>query len=273
MFSERADTITFDHNYVVGNASTSANHAEAWADMNSSNITVSYNAFVSIEGSGYLIELDRGGCQGTCTANNWQIYGNLFWYDNGNNLSCKVNDCNTGIGDGVIACINALICKNWLIYQNDFVNIIGYQAALCEDCTGEGNVASSWTVKNNLWWNNTSTEIQGLMLTVSPGCSACTMTEDYNSALGYLPGNLAGFTGAHDVTVQNTPASPFAGWDSSPAAFTLASDGADWNNRVSLGPPYDTDAAGNTFTTDRGAYQFLSLSAPHPPTGLAAIVN
>jgi hypothetical protein len=41
--------------------------------------------------------------------------------------------------------------------------------------------------------------------------------------------------------------------------FTLSSDNANWNGWTGLfGSPYDTDAAGNAFTTDRGAFQFSS---------------
>jgi hypothetical protein len=260
IFSERASNITLDHSYIIGNASSSVNHAEAWADMDTSNVTVSNNAFVSIEGSGFLVELDRGGCQGTCTANNWKIYGNLFWYDSANQLSCRTSTCNTGIGDGVVACINALICTNWTIVQNDFVNIIGFNAGMCEDCTAEGNVASSWTVENNLWWNNTSTQVQGLQIVAQSGCSSCTMTEDYNSALGYLSGGIVGLTGAHDVLVQSTPAAPFVGWNSSPANFQLGSENPNWTAGMTLASPYNVDPAGVARGADgnwdRGAFQF-----------------
>jgi hypothetical protein len=275
IFSERANTIVFDHNYVIGNASTDANHAEAWADMATSNVTVSNNAFVSIEGSGYIVELDRGGCaDGSCAGgNNWSIFGNVFWYDNGNNLSCKINSCNTGIGDGVIACINALICNNWVIYQNTFVNIYGLQAGLCLDCTGEGNVSSAWTVKNNFWWNNTQS---GVALSLAAGCSSCTMTEDYNTTLGYGSGQLSGFTGAHDVTVQSTPASPFVGWSSSPANFQYASESSNWNNGLTLASPENIDPDGVTRGSDGhwdlGVFQFAS-AAVQPPANLTATVH
>lgn len=259
IFSERAKNITLDHSYIIGSASSSANHHEAWADMASSNVTISNNAFVGIEGSGFIVELDRGGCQGKCIANNWNIYGNLFWYDSGNKLSCRSGACNTGVGDGVIACINALVCTNWTIVQNDFVNILGYNAGLCEDCTAEGNVASNWTVENNLWWNNTSTAIQGLQVSAQPGCSSCTMTEDYNTVLGYLSGAIEGFTGPHDVLQQSTPPSPFVGWSASPANFQLASPSSNLTGGVTLGSPYNTDPNGATRGTngqwDRGAFQ------------------
>jgi len=268
VFSERANTITFDHNYVIGSASSSANHAEGWADMETSNVTISNNAWVGMEGSGFIVELDRGGCaNGSCPgANNWYIYGNLFWYDNGNHLSCQSGGCNTGIGDGVIAAINGLITKNWYIYQNTFVNILGYQAGLCEDCTGEGNVNSTWTVENNFWWDNNSS---GLDVSAAPGCSTCTMTEDYNTVLGYYSGNLGGFTGAHDIKVQTTPASPFTGWSSSPANFEYAAEGADWDGGVTLGSPYNVDPLGVSRGADgqwnRGVFQLGSSSASQPP--------
>jgi hypothetical protein len=207
VFWERADTVTLEHSYIVGNASSTANHAEGIADMGTQNVTISMNAFVAIEGSGYIVELDRGGCRGTCTADNWKIHENLFAYDRENRLSCQTNDCNNGIGDGVIACINALVCTNWHIYQNTFANIYGLQAGLCEDCTGEGNVNSSWIVDKNVWCRNTS---PGIHLDLVAGCAACEMTEDYNFVLGYNSGRLKGFRGAHDIVSQTTSSSLLA---------------------------------------------------------------
>jgi hypothetical protein len=272
IFTERASGITLDHSYILGNVSTSANHGEGWADQATSNVTISNNAWEDSEGSGFIVELDRGGCVATCTANNWQIYGNIFWYDNGNKLSCKSAPCNTGVGDGVIACINALICSNWKIYQNDMVNIIGYNAGLCEDCLDEGNVASTWTVENNLWWNNTYPGIvigSGL-----PPCSTCTMTEDYNSFLGYNSGALSGFTGAHDVFIQSGPPNPFVGWAGSPPDFHLSALNSDWTQGITLPSPYNTDPDGRTRggagSWARGAYEFVAGS-PNAPANLQAV--
>jgi uncharacterized protein YjdB len=259
VFWERANTITLDHSYIIGNASTTAIHAEAVADMNTQNVTISNNAFVAIEGSGYIVELDRGGCQGTCPADSWNIYGNIFWSDSGNRLSCQTNGCNNGIGDGVIACINALVCTNWHIYQNDFVNLFGLQAGLCQDCTGEGNVNATWTVENNIWWNNTSS---GITVDLAAGCSTCKLTEDYNTVLGYNAGELSGFTGAHDIVEQSTPASPFVGWSASPANFELASENSNWDGGVTLATPFNIDPLGVTRGVDgdwdRGAMQINS---------------
>jgi hypothetical protein len=257
VFLERANTVVLDHSYIVGNASTTVGHAEGIADMNSQNVTISNNAFVAIEGSGYIVELDRGGCQGICVADSWNIFGNLFWSDSGNNLACQINGCNEGIGDGVIACINALVCTNWQIYQNDFVNVFGIQAGLCQDCTGEGDVNSTWTVENNLWWNNISPGVHVSLLT---GCGTCQMTEDYNNVLGYIPGNLRGFLGTHDMAIETTPPSPFVGWDSSPANFMLAREDPTWDGGVTLGSPFNLDPHGITRGSDSywdlGAFQF-----------------
>jgi hypothetical protein len=274
VFTERATNIIFDHCYTTGNVSTNSNHGEGFADQASSNVTISNNLWEDQEGSGFIVELDRGGCQAVCTANNWQIYGNLFYYDNGNTRSCQTGPCNTGIGDGVIACINALICTNWLIYQNDMVNMIGNNAGLCEDCTSEGNVAATWTVKNNLWWSNKTGGIP--MGAGYEQCSTCTVTEDYNSILGYNTGTLdtTFFTGAHDVLLVSTPTSPFVLWTANPPNFHLTGENAYWNNGLTLGAPYNVDpdgvSRGLDGQWDRGTFEYLSAPV-YAPINLRAI--
>jgi hypothetical protein len=270
IFTERASNITVDHCYIIGNASTSTNHSEAWADDRTSTVTISNNAWESIEGSGFIVELDRGACPPECTADSWSIYGNLFFYDNGNTLSCQTGPCNTGIGDGVIACTNAMQCTNWQIYQNVFVNVIGWNSGLCEDCTGEGNTSSSWTVKNNLWWNNPSTFAgSSTGARIGPGCSTCTMVEDYNS---FLSTPISGNSGSHDLVVSSPP-NPFVGWSSSPANFHLIGENADWDAGVTLGSPFNVDPDGVTRGADgywdRGVFQVLATQ-PRPPTNVTA---
>ena len=44
--------MTIDHCYSIGNASTTSNHAEGFADMETSNVIVSNSAWESMEGWG-----------------------------------------------------------------------------------------------------------------------------------------------------------------------------------------------------------------------------
>jgi len=264
-FTEFVTGITLDHSYITGNVSTSTHHGEAWADMGSSNVTISNDNFEDAEGSGFIVELDRGGCTASCIANNWLMYGDIFYYDNGNTRSCTTAPCNTGIGDGVIDCINGMICTGWVIEQDTFANLYGINAALCEDCTAEGNVASTWTVRNNLWYGNTNGGIE--MGSEEHKCAACTVTEDYNSILGYNTGTLdtGFFSGAHDVILVATPSSPFVSWTANPPNFHLVGDNADWNGGVTLTSPYNIDpdgvVRGISGSWDRGVFQLTGAPA------------
>jgi hypothetical protein len=249
LFFERATNITVDHCWIVGNASSGAgNHAEALADMNTQYITVSNSMFEDIVGSGYLVELDRGGCSGgACSANNWAIYGNIFMNTNGGIYKCT-GGCDTGLGDGVIAVLNGLNANNWVIYQNDFVNLTNGVGGICLGCTGEGGGGSGNIVENNIWYSNPTGAGQSCT-----GGYTCTL--DYNS---YLKTTMSGDSGTHTITDSNS-ANPFAGWQSSPLNYHLANESADWISGVTLSSPYNTDpdgvTRGATGNWDRGVFQ------------------
>jgi hypothetical protein len=244
-FTERANNITIDHCWVVKNRSTSVNHAEALADANSGNFTISNSVWQDIEGSGYLVELSRSE---SGNAPNWSIYGNIFMYQSGN------PNARTGVGDGVIACINGKVCSNWLIYNNTFLDINwGLTSRVCLNCTAEGGTGSSATVYNNLWWSNSMPADNAV------ACSGCTLTQDYNSYLSTTPPRARG---KHDLVDTSSPL-PFVGWSASPPDFHLAREKADWTGGTVLPSPYNIDpdwvTRGSDGTWERGAFEF-SLS-------------
>ena len=105
-------------------------------------------------------------------------------------------------------------------------------------------IAGSYTVENNLWYN------AGF-----PNVIQRRLGRNVYSGSQLLPERCGMPLRGFGECMQNTSAlDPFANWQSS--NFNLASDNADWNNRVSLSAPYNADAAGKLpFTTDRGAYQ------------------
>jgi hypothetical protein len=110
---------------------------------------------------------------------------------------------------------------------------------------------STMTVKNNLYFNCGSV-----------GMSGGTNTVDYNS---YLNSNQ-GPVGAHDVSIASGASNPFTSVSVGNVRLTV--DGSNYNNRTSLGSPYDTlDLYGNAFTDDRGAAQFGGAT-PTPPINL-----
>ncbi len=190
------------------------------------------------------------------THSGWVFYDNIIWSTN-SNLGAL------GLGwtsDGALACINSgSNCNNFAFYQNTFVNTYG-GTGINNENTG------SYIVEDNIWYGT-----NGPSFNTGSGGS---YTLNHNSFLNTGSGCPSGTANVCDNSAPN----PFTSWPgNNPATnpvFTLASDNADWNNELALSSPYNTDAAGNTFTTDRGAYQYMGgTSKPQPPTGLAASVN
>jgi Galactose oxidase, central domain len=188
------------------------------------NVTVSYNVFRDIAGTAVFSFLSGGG-----TNTGWSIYGNVFFESSPQTLP------QVGVSDGIIACINSgEICNNFTFNQNTVINV--NNPGINSESGG------SYTIRNNIYY----------LFNTPVFHSAGTFTEDHNSVLNTAGGCLSGTA---DVCNTSSP-NPFTNWQG--GNFTLASDGANWNNRSAIGAPYNIDAAGNTFTTDRGAYQFTS---------------
>ena len=122
----------------------------------------------------------------------------------------------------------------------------------------DSETGGTYTVQNNVWYNDA---------VIGDPSPHGTFTEDHNS---YLVSGTSCPSGTANVC-DNTAGNPFTSWAG--GEFTLASDVSDFNNRLALGSPYNTDAAGVAFTTDRGAYQNVTSGGPAAPTGLAAVVQ
>lgn len=218
---------SFDHNYVWGVHDGSYNHGEAVQLQGSNGQTttnlIHHNIFRDQQTNGDVVAV-IGGTQ------TFAFYDNAdFCSSGGTSTTCRHND-------GVIGCFNSQVCSNVLVYNNTF--------SFPSDCgfnvTGG---ASTITYKNNVFYNCASVGMNN--------GSGGTNTIDYNS---YLNSNQS-TVGSHDVSVSSGAPNPFSNLVGGSVA--LASDNADWNNRVSLGSPYDTlDLYGNALTTDRGAAQF-----------------
>ncbi len=171
------------------------------------------------------------------TASGWIYYDNVVWYSNP--TASWVSGAGFGpLSDGILACINSgTFCDNFLFYQNTIVyvtpNSFGGPSGFNDE-----NGSTGYVIENNLWYQT------------GDGVGLPSGTQDHNS---FLVATTSCPSGTANVCNNSSP-NPFTNY---PAGnFTLASDGANWNNRVSLSSPYTVDAAGNTFTTDRGAYQY-----------------
>jgi hypothetical protein len=128
------------------NSSNAYRHAEGWAASQDSNIVIRYNRFEDIEGTGQIVALGRGG-SAIENNDNWEIYGNTFFYTPGNPYNRE------GSSDGAIAVINNQVARNWKIYNNSFINMnIGLSSRVA--IGGDGAVGHSAVIQNNFWWNS-----------------------------------------------------------------------------------------------------------------------
>lgn len=205
-----------------------------------------YNVYRDITGTAVWTFANPGGG----TNNNWQFYGNVIW----NSTTFTGATLSLGwLSDGLIACINSGVnCTNFTFSQNTVINV-GDSPGINNENTG------SYTVENNLYYSPHGS------VSYNVGTGG-TYTEDHNS---YIAAGSSCPSGTANVC-DNAGLNPFVNWLG--GVFSLASDNADWDNRASLGSPFNTDAAGNAFTTDRGAYQFSGSVAtpPQPATNLLA---
>lgn len=243
---------TVDHSYFWAtqpNGSVGCHGQAEYETGGTSNGVRSNNVYRDIMGTAIWTFASGAG-----TANNWEFYNNSVVYSSP--LATWVSSAGVAApSDAVVDCINSGVnCTNFTFVQNNTINVpsFGQNGFGCENtCT--------WTVQNNIWYGNSNpAKWQGTF-----------STESNNSFLntGGCPGS-----GSNDVCVRSGAPDPYNNWAAS--TFTLASDNSDWNNRSSLGSPYTVDAAGNAFTTDRGAYQFgAGDPPPSPPSGLNAVVN
>lgn len=226
----------FAYNYSWGIFDGSVNHGEAIQLQGSNGTTtpdsIHDNIFRDQQTNGDVVAVISG-------TQTYAFYDNVdFCSPGGNSTSCRHND-------GVIGCFNSQTCSGVLVYDNTFA----FPANCGWNVSGG---PSTMTVEDNLFYGCGSIGMVGGSTTV-----------DYNT---YLNSNQ-GAVGPHDVS-STSALDPFV----STTNFTLAVENVLWDGRLSLTAPYNTDAAGNAFTTDRGAYQFSGSVAtpPQPASNLVA---
>jgi hypothetical protein len=246
-FQDGLDSHTTSFSYFWGtevNGATGGCHGQYMFDSGGDSNSVEHdNIYRDITGTAIWTFANY-----STTHSNWQFYNNAIFN------SSPAASWAPYLSDGVIACINAgTNCANFTFMQNTIVNI---------NNPGINNEnRGSYIVENNLYYNNPNPP------SFNRGTGG-SYTQDHNSCLnsGTCPSGTSNVT---DVTAPD----PFTNWTGS--LFTLASESSDWNNRVSLNPPYTTDPNGTTRVTDRGVYQSQSngTQPPTSPTNLSAIVN
>lgn len=230
---------SFDHNYAWGEFDSSVNHGES-LEFTGSNGTVTRNV---IHHNIWRDQQTNG--DAVAVISGTQTYD---FYDNADICSAGGTSTTCRHNDGVIGCFNSQTCSGVNVYNNTF----SFPSSCGFNVTG-GPSTMAW--KNNLFYNCSSVSMSG-----------GTNTFDYNS---YLNSSQSAI-GAHDVSSSSAP-NPFTNIN---LGAQLASENALWNNRVSLGSPYDTlDLYGNAFTSDRGAAQFVTLNPPTSFSGGVVLNN
>lgn len=252
-------TVQYSHFYKNGNGGGSPHCQVMWAN-GTSNITWKFNTIHDVGGSA-LWTFATGSCLSPCVNDNISIYGNSIWLSSPPSSGSSF----AGIGDGVFACINSgVVCTNVRFYNNTVANMLAYNGQAMNTGNYLQNPGGSFTSENNIYYNNNG----------NSGTYGFTPVIDHNSYLGAGGGD----TRCGTACVTNSSASdPFV--DSANGNFELTSDVSTVNNWATLASPFNVDPLGTVRTTDRGAYQYGSVSSggtgtpPAPPSGLAAVVQ
>ena len=247
MLTGQINGFLIQYTEVARNTSIPDFHSEGISDRGSSNVTIRYNLYKDIQGTGFIVMNNAGTTQ---SPKNWRIYGNVMWeQDYGTYL----------VGNGAIACINYNVCSNYYIYNNTFVNV-GWNANQGGiEWWGSGTASTNIDVYDNLWYNS----INVASTESSPG----QITSDYNYYIHdtNVPSETHIQRGASDVFK-----------DSANGDFHLTTETKDG---LHLSSPYDVEPNGVKRGSDnsiwsRGAFQFTPRSSsPDPPSNLAVSVH
>jgi len=140
IFTRGGNGITVEHSMFANNGTGSTSvHREFWSCSAEDNVTVRHNYITKIRSTGFIGMMNGGGA-----ANNWSIYGNIFYNPN------TVGSYPWDTGDGPIGIKTPdMYPVNWKIYNNTVVGIYGWFANWGLAPGGSGNVS-----QNNIWFNN-----------------------------------------------------------------------------------------------------------------------
>ncbi len=239
------NNVLVQHTTFARNHSDASCHGASISDQGSDNVTFRYNFFEDIEGTAVIDILNRGGPNQS--ADNWDIYGNMFMVSSGNPFNMS------GLGTGVIVVINGEAASNWRIHNNTFVNLNWTDGVQTTSSRFNFSIAPGTNRQafNNLWYNCTNANHGGI-------------TANYNYYINTL----------HDAEVneQTAPTTdPFVNW----ANYDLHLNRAT-NAGLTLSAPFNVDPEGiirgGDGNWDRGAFEFGgTVTRPEPPTNLRVI--
>ena len=239
---------TYEYDWIAKNHQEyNSDHSQGLAEC-SSNLVVRFCIFQDIISSGFITDPTPG----TPPIANWEIYGNVFFWD-----SAFAALSSSFVGDGIVGFFGQTYSGHFYFYNNAIVGI--HSAAGNVDNAGFYSIpvsGSSQQIYNNIWYNCDSIEYLG-----SSGNNV-----DYNSYYGFDNSND---TSAHKVF--SSTGNPFVNVGANNFQLSAATAAG-----IPLAAPYNTDMNGNARgadgTWDRGAYEFGGAASTNPPviTGLQA---
>lgn len=268
---DSVNNFTLEYNWVQNNEVTAANHSEilairCWNSGTNQNITIRNN-FVENSNSTAMIATP---CVNDISPSNWAIYGNVFLYNASEaqpGYSCNGSPTECGNGDGWLSLWNFSHWTGYLYVFNNTISTIDSPGGSCHHDWGGSTGQTMGTVAfyNNVYYNCQ----ENIQPPACPGtCSS--YTDTYNS---YFSMNE---TRDPDPNKQISPTNPFAnvGQGANQNKFALTADTSAWFSTNSMMSGNNTDLAGNTRSSSRGALQFSASGLPPaPPTGLSANVQ
>lgn len=238
------DGLVLEYSMIRANSSEARAHSEAMSVANTDNLTVRYNHFRNIEGTGFIVALGQ-----PATFSNWDIHGNVFYWQVGNPLG-------NSIGNGVIATLSGLTASNWKFHNNAIINISSSSARL--HFTETPNNVKAY---NNYWY-----KCAGLDHDLTG-----TNENDYNIYVASIGGAPTETNGV----IEPADTDRFVDWVNGDFHLTEATP----PGRSDLGAPFNVDPDGETRgadgTWDRGAFEFTGqvIARPDPPQNLRVVVR
>jgi len=270
--------LTWEYDYISYNhTGQNGQHDEAYS-LYGSNVTIRYNVFQDISGSGLITTAGAG----QPDLQNWDVYGNLFFWDSTYaafagqyGLATIDNAVLDFLGEkmsGYVHFYNNTMAglNNSLVTANDSafstLAISGLSGSGGSTC---GSSCPTVQIYNNIWWN--SAEVTGDYSSYCSVVSGANCVQDYDTI--YNGSVAAGFLNApsetHGVVVMTTTTNPFVNFGASTiAGLELSADSAPG---ITIAAPYNVDmlgvVRGSDGVWDRGALQLGSGSsqAPTPP--------
>ena len=277
------NNVTWEYNWISYNhTGMNGQHDEAYS-LYASNVIIRYNVFQDISGSGIITTAGAG----QPAISNWDIYGNIFFWD-----ANYVSLANGGLYNYWIGTLDNAILdflgEQMSGYVHFYNNTVAGIYTTVADMSGTafstmpisglagsggstcGSSCPTVMIENNLWY--------GCAYVYGDYSSYCSVvncasgsTQDYNTSYqGNVPSgdNWQTNSPAGPDDANNSSGNPFASLTANTiAGFALSSD---TTAGITLLSPYDVDmlgtVRGSNGTWDRGALQIPPVSSPASPT-------